>query len=294
MGSMVWMGVRGAERWFRAPAPRTSFQPTGWSAMSQGRNGRAVGRRSRATHMEYDLAWNSVSTDDARVLTDMFYGVDATNLDELIHWLDPMVKKNVLPVHWSFPGLSVTDGPIIGSVQRPTAVVTAANSKNLPKVSARFTGNGIPGPMCYIPIPPGYAAHVGVHYATAAAANSVVVAHSLNGSISAGPSAIILPGIGPSDATRFTTVIPRTGNMTGIGLRIQPGTSVNGTVLPNDGAIAGMMVEVLPVGQSPVGQGWVSGEGNSGCRMFEPPTKTPISAYRDRVSVGARLIEVGP
>ncbi|MBT2484853.1 MULTISPECIES: hypothetical protein [unclassified Microbacterium] len=292
MGSTVWMGLRGSEQWIKAPAPRTAFQPVGWSATTQDRNGRTSGRRSRATHMEYDLSWNTVPTETARLLSDMYYGVDSTNVDELVHWLDPMIK-NALPAHWSFPGLSVTDGPIIGALQRPTGVVTAANAKKLPKVSALFTTTGGQAPVCYVPVPPGFAAHVGIHSASAAAERSIVSLQTFNGHTALAPSQA-LPAIAASDPTRFTTVIPQAGNMTGIGIRVQPGLNVGGTLLPSSGTIAGMMVEVLPIGQSPVGAGFIRGGGNSGCRMFDPPTEVPISAYFGRMSVSARLVEVGP
>lgn len=290
MGKHVWIGTRGHEQWFKAPAPRAAFQPVGWSATTQGRNGRVTGRRSRVTHMEYELSWPVATTEQARAVGDWFYGLKG---DGLIRWLDPMIK-NVLPVHWSFPGLACTDGAPLGFALRPTAVATAANSKNLPSVSARFTAaSGPSGVGVYIPIPPGHAAHIGVHSAGAAVTNSIVYAQPYAGEVATGtPSR--LPAIAATDATRFTTVIPQAGVMTGIELIIRPGHTVAGTALPTSGDIAGMMVEVLPAGQSPEGLGFIRGGGNSGCRMFEPPTEVAVSAYYDRMSVAAKLIEVGP
>ncbi|WP_406245802.1 hypothetical protein ACI7YT_12230 [Microbacterium sp. M] len=290
MGSNVWMGVRGAEQWIKAPAPRTPFQAVGWSETTQGRNGRTTGRRSRVTHMEYELSWPTVPTEIARKLTDMYYGVDG---DGLIYWLDPMLK-NVLPAHWSFPGLGCTDGPPIYGKIRPEAVATTANAKGLPHVSAKFTAiSGYTPPRCYIPIPPGHAAHIGVHQGTAGATDSIVIAIPQSASGNTGTISR-LPGIAPSSSTRFTTVIPRSGSMTGIDIRLAPGETIGGVTLPSTGTIAGIMVEVLPIGQSPVGQGFIRGGGNSGCQMFDPPTETPISAYRNRMSVSAKLTEVGP
>lgn len=288
MGASVWIGVRGAERWFKAPAPRTAFQPVGWSATTQGRNGRATGRRSRATHMEYELNWNTLPTDEARKVGDWFYGLDG---DGLIHWLDPMLK-NVLPAHWSMPGMGATDGPPIYGKVRPTAVATADNSKSLPAISGIYTAtSGYTPPRCYIPIPPGYAAHIGVHQGDAATANSIVVAHS------AGTATVTrLPGIAPSSTTRFNTVISRSSSsaMTGVEIRLAPGETIGGTTLPSSGTLAGIMVEVLPAGQSPQGSGFIRGGGNSGCRMFDPPVEVPISAYFGRMSISANLTEVGP
>lgn len=290
MGASVWIGVRGAEQWFKAPAPRTAFQPVGWSATTQGRNGRATGRRSRATHMEYELNWNTLPTDEARKVGDWFYGLDG---DGLIHWLDPMLK-NVLPAHWSMPGMGATDGPPIYGKVRPTAVETAANSKGLPAVSGVYTAaSGYTPPRCYIPIPPGYAAHIGVHSGGSSAANSIVIAVPQAGSANTN-SPVLLPAIAASSSTRFNTVIPRSGSMTGIDLRLAPGETIGGTALPATGTLAGIMVEVLPVGTSPKGSGFIRGGGNSGCRMFEPPVEVPISAYFGRMSISANLTEVGP
>lgn len=292
MRNQVYMGLRGSEEWIKAPAPGVASQPVGWSSKTQGRNGRATVRRSRGTHMEYELNWRIVSSETARKLSDMFYGVQATGDDELVHWLDPLVK-NALPAIWSFPGLTVTDGPIIGSLQRPVAVATAANAKKLPKVSAQFTANGVLGPVCYIPVPPGYAAHIGIHSGNAAAARSIVSYQTFNGSAALG-AVTALPAIAATDATRFTTVVPQAGAMTGIGLRITPSLTVGGTPLPNSGIIAGMMVEVLPIGQSPAGTGFIRGGGNSGCRMPEHPTEVILSAARDQMSTSVSLVEVGP
>lgn len=472
MGKNVWIGTRGAEQWIKAPAPRAAFQPVGWSSTTQGRNGRTTGKRSRVTHMEYELNWPTVPTDVARKIVDMYYGLAG---DGLIHWLDPMMK-NALPAHWSFPGLSCTDGPVLSGNIRPVAVPTAANEKGLPSVSARFAGASPASPHCYIPIPPGHAAHIGVHSAGAAAATSVVTAQRYNGEQTVG-AAVPLPAIAASDATRFTNVIARTDDITGIGIAIHPfqavearrnynvnprmlssvvgwgvavatqtataagtqidfptgrsanqvffnqsGVPVAGTVaggqvwsgsieitvpagfpavtlawstraytggtshsagsttvtiqpgetvtvastsatfaagsngvrnwlssgataiptgarlivknallekapaagpyfdgsfgagytwtgtannspsiqtvtLPYSGDLAGLMVEVLPIGLSPEGQGFLRGEGNSGCRMFDPPTEIALHAAEGRLprkSVAATLTEVGP
>lgn len=290
MGKHVWIGTRGHEEWLKAPAPRAAFQPVGWSATTQGRNGRVTGRRSRVTHMEYDLNWPVATTEQARTVGNWFYGLHG---DGLIHWLDPMLK-NVLPAHWSFPGLACTDGPPLGFALRPAAVATAANSKGLPTVSARFTtAGGPPSRGVYIPIPPGHAAHIGVHSAGAAATNSIVYAQPYAGEAATGtPSR--LPAIAATDPKRFSTVIPRSGAMTGIELIIRPGHTVAGTALPTTGDLAGLMVEVHPVGQSPAGQGFIRGGGSSGCRIFEPPTEVAVSSHYDRMSVAAKLTEVGP
>lgn len=288
MGRNVWIGTRGAERWFRAPAPRASFQPVGWSQVTQGRNGRATGRVSRATHMVYELNWNTLPIAEARKVNDWYYGVDG---EGLVHWLDPSLK-NALPAHWSMPGMGATDGPPIYGHVRPTAVATAANAKGLPVTSGLYTAvSSYTAPRCYIPIPPGYAAHIGVHQGDAAAADSIVVAQS------AGTSTVTrLPGIAPSSSVLYNTVITRSTSsaITGVEIRLAPGQSIGGTTLPSTGVLAGIMVEVLPIGTSPQGSGFVRGAGNSGCRMFEPATEVLISTEHDRMSTAATLVEVGP
>ncbi|MFT4258045.1 hypothetical protein [Microbacterium sp.] len=291
MAKNVWIGVRGAEQWFKAPAPRAAFQPVGWSATTQGRNGRVTGRASRVTHMEYDLSWPTISASEGRKVNDWFYGVAGSGL---IHWLDPMLE-NVLPAHWSMPGLGCTDGPVLYGLTRPTAVSTATNTKNLPATSAVYTlGAGV-APQCYIPIPPDYTAHIGVHGGTTSTGNSIVVARPMNGETAIG-SSTVLPWISTSSTTRFTTTFPRTGAMTGLSIRIAPGETFGTVTTPNSGTIAGIMVEVLPDGQSPSGTGFIRGGGNSGCRMFEPATEVALHAVegRERMSVAAKLIEVGP
>jgi hypothetical protein len=288
MAANVWMGTRGSERWLKAPAPSGAFQATGWSALNQQRNGRVNGRTSRSTHMVYNLSWPTADRDTARQLSDMYYGVHG---DGLIHWIDPTID-NQLPAHWSYPGLGCVDGPVIYGTSRPASAVTAANPHELPARSAVFTRPfaGYVPPSMYLPIPPGYAAHIGVHGVASAGA---LIARPMNDTTPVGAAAII-PTLAASSATRFSTVVTQTGSVTGIELRLALGETVGSTTLPTSATIAGMMVEVLPVGQTPRSGGYRRGEGNSGCRMFDPPVEAPISSIYDMVSVSAVLTEVGP
>jgi hypothetical protein len=287
MGSNVYIGVRGAERWLKCPAPRTAFQPVGWSSTLQQRNGRMSGRHSRATHMEYELSWPTVSVDEGRAIGDMYYGVGGPGL---IHWLDPMLE-NVAPAHWSFPALGATDGPVIYGGSRPTAAATAANVNGFPSLSAVFRApDGGNAPYLYIPVPPGYRAHVGVH--GVANATGVLIARPFAGETPTGTVQIV-PTTAVTSTTRFSTIVnPGNGN-SGVGIRLALGETINATTLASSATIASIMVQVLPSGATPTGTGYTRGGGNSGCRMFEPPLEVPISAYYKRVSISAKLTEVG-
>lgn len=302
MGSQVWIGTRGAEQWIKAPAPRTAFQAVGWSQTQQGRNGVLTGRNSRSTHMSYELSWPIIDTASARAVEDWFYGVAG---DGLIHWIDPTIQ-NHLPARWSYPGLGCTDGRPLYGTQRPVAVATAANSKGLPARSATYTYDQfVPAAdveEAYIPIPPGYTLYVGVHGGTAAAASSIVTAQRYNGATAINSTPIVLPAIGPTDASYYTTAFTRTGSTTGVGIKINPGrtwgSGETAVTTPISGTIAAIMVKVVPTdtytgGFMPPESGFIRGGGANGCKMFNPPTTAPISSYYDKTSISALLEEVG-
>lgn len=60
--------------------------------------------------------------------------------------------------------------------------------------------------------------------------------------------------------------------------------------------IAGMMVQILPNGQTPLDGAFISGRGNSGCKFDSPPIEVPIMVpddVNDLITLSAKLVEVG-
>lgn len=282
----VYLGRRGAEFWFKGPAPRTSFQATGWNATTQQVNGRISGRKSRVTHMEYDLEWHAASFDEARFLDELYYN---THGDGLIYWIDPTVR-NLVPAFWSQPEMGATDGPSLYTAGRPARVATPANTRGYPAFSARYTASAnATRRYLYIPVPAGHTAHIGVHGVADA---GIVVVRGVLGQTVVVPAALV-PTTSVTSATRYTKTITRTGaNISGVELYLAPGETIGGVTAPASGTIASICVEVLPTGTLPQGSSFLIGGGHSGCEMFEPPVRTPINVPRQLVSVSTHLTEV--
>lgn len=137
MGGRMWMGKRGRERWVPAPATGMTYGPKRWSSKTSFLSGGAAVRTSIASHLEYELDWNAISRDSARLIEDMNSGIDGTGLT---YFLDPMaMDKNVLPAQWAFPALAALDGPVLWGNARPASVPTEANDLGYPSTSAQYT-----------------------------------------------------------------------------------------------------------------------------------------------------------
>lgn len=278
MSGQMWMGTRGYERWVKAPLTgNLDFSRSGWQAQSNYLNGGASVRSSFASHKEYAMSWRG-TRHELRLIDDLSTGMFGTGL---IYFIDPVAAdKNVLPLQWSFPALAALDGPILAGNARPSTVPTPANALGYPATSVQY-GATTSSKSLYVPIPPGYTAWFG--YAGTGA----------NGPIRLTP---ILPG-----NTAGTVVIPTMLSVTGptrMNTQIPGGTNI-GVVIDWNGAnaapVAGMMMQILPNGTTPVGAGatFHSGQGHSGCKFASKPSMTPYSVPADSVGLSAKLIETG-
>lgn len=300
----LWAGPRGGEQWIKAPdAGGGSFDPVGWSTKSGYTNGGAGFDGSLGAHMEYDFAWETMSRAEARKITDIKQGLRGPGL---VYLIEPMsADQNVLPQSWAFPAQACYDAvPLIGDA-RPSKTITAENNWDYPAESAEYRLTTGAGRKLYIPIPPDHAAWVGVHGAVPN--ESLLI-----------PSEFTLPGVdalvGVSSGTGGLCVTPFIGStstgediypaMLSVDDRTRMNTSFSGNVfrgielsLKGNGAassilLSGMMVQILPIGQTPAEGGFISGQGNSGCKI-ESATPTPISLVYDKVSLVARFTEIG-
>lgn len=278
MSGQMWMGTRGYERWVKAPLTgNLDFSRVGWQAQSSYLNGGASVRSSFASHKEYAMAWRGTRR-EMRLIDDLALGMFGTGL---IYFIDPVAAdKNVLPFQWSFPALAAMDGPILVGTSRPSTVTTPTNGMGYPITSVQYPTTTTSKTL-YIPIPPGFTAWFG--YA--------------GGSGGAGPIRLtpILPG-----NTAGTPLIPAmlpVAGPTRMNTQIAGGTNI-GVVIDWNGTtaapVAGMMMQVLPNGSTPVaGLGFDSGQGHSGCKFGAKPQMTPYSVPADSVGLTAKLIETG-
>ena len=169
----------------------------------------------------------------------------------------------------------------IGTVTVASATSTQFTVNN--SVTGTYTSGGTAAmarPKLYIPIPTGYVGWVGVHgKATGTAAVSITPTVGISGLGTAVPATLLAT----SSSTRVN--MPVDGN-TYSGVLIEL-TGV-GTL-----TLAGMMMQVLPSGVTPDVGGFISGQGNSGCRFAEQPKLQNYSSAMDFSGLTARLVEVG-
>jgi len=281
MANGLWFGTRAYMQYVPQPAFNADYSKAGWDAGSQFLNGGASVRRSAGAHKVYNMAWNLASRDTLRPITDYAEGVYG---DGLIYFLDAMtMDKNVLPQGWAFP--AQPGAPSLLSKAKPTIVDTEVNSQGYPSKSAVYTLSATSvSKSIYIPIPPGYTAWVGVHGTSVAAATDPNTGAPINA-----PSVLVTPNTGTGGPVALLPVdTPNRVNTTVAGSGFELSLTGAGTL-----TIAGIIVQVLPIGATPSGGGVISGQGHSGCAFASQPSQTAYSAALDKVGMTATLVEVG-
>ena len=279
MKKCFYIGTR--ERLFelRAPSINMPSSKEGFTNELQFLNGGISVRQSTAAHKRYDMTWRSTDRDEARVILDLADGVHGTGL---IYWHDPFAAdRNVLPQQWASPFQGAIDGIPLGNGERPQRITTVQNSLNFPTFSARYNVTNPNTKRVWIPIPPGYSAHIGVYGQPGTGGQMLAIPTFADGSFIQ-PVPMQLMSLADNSRTNYE--VKSSDGHNGVFMRL----GGIGTV-----TIAGMMVQVLPEGQVPEPGGFISGQGQSGARFLGQPQYTGISAALDRVSVVASFAETG-
>lgn len=275
-----YIGTR--EKMLRVRQPSVTFPSSkaGWSNELAFLNGGTSIRRSVAGHKRYELTWNLLSRDEARPILDLADGIYGTGL---VYFLDPFVaNRNILPQWWASPMQGIYDGlPLAGGATRGDVVATPANSLDFPVQSIRYDTTGLTSRTVWIPIPEGHTAWVGA-YGADGTGGTVVATPSTGATTFGVPETLSLLAV--TDPTRFTESFAASSGFTGVQLSL----GGSGTV-----TLSGLMVQVLPDGQTPETGGFISGQGNSGCQFLTQPEYTPYSVAFDQVGVVAELVETG-
>lgn len=278
---MMWMGPRGYEQWVPPCLINPDFSSVGWQAKTQLLNGGANVRTSFASHKEYAMSWPPRSRDTYRPLLDMASGMFG---DGLIYFIDPMaMDKNVLPEHWAFPAQAALDGPVLLGDTRPNTIQTPTNSNGYPALSVQYPTTGTSASL-YIPIPPGYVAWVGQH-GSSDGVGGVRVTPIQPGDVAITP---VFPSMLPVTSTTRVDTSFSGDTLQGISLDLAVSTAT--AVF-----ISGVIVQILANGVTPAPGGFISGQGNSGCRFEQKPTQTPYSTGtpESELAISAKLAEVG-
>lgn len=274
----MWFGTRAYMQEVPDPDIDPDFSSLGWGEETQFVGGGLGVSSSVSSHREYYLSWTAILASEGRQITDYADGVYGSGL---IYWLDPIAaRSNALPQSWATPAQGGYDAvPLAGSV-RPTLSANADLSQGYPAEKATYTLAGDTTlRSVYIPIPPGHVAWVGVHGDAGAQDRVKVTPYT-----GATAGTVVNPTIlSVSTTTRVNTEVEGTGLELSLDIT-SPGAC----------PIVGMIVQVLPDGETPATGGFISGQGHSGCRFMGKPTRLAFKVGSpDQVSVTAKLGEVG-
>lgn len=271
-----FIGTRDKMLEARMPSIPLPSSKVGWSSEMNYLNGGASVRKSFAASKRYEMNWESITRKQARVILDIADGVYGTGA---VYFLDPFAANtNCLPQWWATPSLGLEDGlPLTGTV-RGVEAATPSNTINLPVKSIVYTCAPTGSRSVWVPIPTGYTAHIGA-WGQAGTGGQLVATPTTGATTIGTPANVTLQAA--SVINPITQTVAASGGNTGVLLSLG-GT---GTV-----TLTGIVVQVLPDGESPQIDGFISGQGNSGCTMLQPEY-TPSSVAYDRVELAVELVE---
>jgi hypothetical protein len=242
-------------------------------------NGNAYTRGSLNKHQEIPLSWTLTTREAIRPLFDIARGMYGKGL---IYWYDPFAAPhNALPFAWSVPSLAAEDGVILnGAESRPTLTPTGANSLGLPPQSAVYEVDEAEWvPEVWVPIPPGYTAHVG--WVGDSSGGGEVQFYQTVG-ISVDTTPVTAPAIAMDDPAVTNATIASGGGVDGVLVKLGgTGTAV----------VTAITVRVVPNGSTP-DAGFVAGLGHGGCDLVSI-TEERYSAIMDKIGANADFVETG-
>lgn len=269
----MYIGTREQMNWVEAPdASSFTNSSVGWASQQNYLNGGVRIRRSKSTHREYTMTWTLISQDDARAITDMYWGLYGSGP---IYFLDPMaMATNLAPAHWAAPMMGAAEAPLLIKGAKPVLSDTSTlNNIGYPIKTATY-GTGEKRKL-YIPLPDTHTLWVGVHGPVTG--GSIVAAGALSPTnVSAG---VVLPMLGTNTTTRVNTAFDG-ATYKGVEFTLQDGASYTG-----------LIIQVLPTGATPATGGFISGQGHSGTEFASAPATSPYRAALGLVGVSMELKE---
>lgn len=276
----VWFGTKAHMQWVPAPAVDVQAGKQGYQNQVVFTNGGTWVRRSKSAFRRYLFAWNMKLKEDVQPILDYADGIYG---DGYMYYLNPFwADRNALPAYWAAPFINAYDGPVVVDGVRPTVVNTNASTNGYPVENAVYTITSTSSvPSVFVPIPPGYTAHVGAHGQLQSGSASVRVVPELSAIASGTPVDLTL--LTTSSTTRTNATF--SGN-TYIGITITMRSASTGSLM-----LSGLIVQVLPDGSVPGAGGFISGQGQSGMSFVSQPSVSEYSAAFGRIGVSAELAE---
>ncbi len=184
-------------------------------------------------------------------------------------------------------GTVVSISGISPSVYNLGTVIVASATSTQFTVASTAIGTYVSGgvasmerPQLYIPIPPTMVGWIGFHGSTTGTA-----------------SVKVTPTVGVSGLGVSVNLAPLTVSSTTRVNTSFDGASYSGILIELDGVgvvtMSGLIIQILDVGETPEVGGFISGQGNSGCKFAEQPKLQNYSSAMDLVGMTAKLVEVG-
>lgn len=278
MERRVWFGTRDYMQWIPAPLTDVPAGRENWSAAASFTNGGAWVRQSKAGAKKYEFSWNLLKRADIQPLVDYHDGIYG---DGFLYYSNPMWWDwNLAPAYLASPFINAYDGPWIFDGVRPELITNSEVENGYPLESAEYTvTSDSTCPEIYIPVPPGYTAHVGVHGEVTSGDASVEI--TKYATVAGGPT---------SDLTLLDKGSTRVNDSTegntyrGLGLKLTSAST--GTI-----RLDGVIVLILKDGRTPQTGAFRSGQGQSGMKFSERPEVSEYNAALDFVGVSANLVE---
>lgn len=282
----MWFGTRAFMQEIANPLVRPQHSRVGWEESIQYLGGRRGISSSADAHQEWFFDWGHISREQVQQITDYadgVYGKLGTRPGEvLLYWVNKITAdRNVLPQSWATPALAGYDAVPMAGDDRPVLSANTDQSQGYPVEKATYTlAAETVLRSLFVPIPPGHVAWVGVH-GDAGAQDRVKVTPF----VGATAGAVVHPTIlSVATTTRVNTEIEGTG----LELSLDKTT-------PGACPIVGLIVQLLPDGQTPQTGGFISGQGHAGCTFEGRPSLVPAVLDGDfsAVQVSGKLVEVG-
>lgn len=278
---LMYFGTKERAAWVKAPAPGAGFGAQGFSDSLQYMNGGVGVRNSNNAHLEYDMTWGSMTRDELAAIEDYSYGLYG---DGLIYFLDPVaIDRNLFNAAWASPKLTAEDGIPLAGTSRPNKVLIGDVSQGYPLYAAQYSVTAAsPKRSFYCPIPPGYTAWIGAH--GLAQAQGLTVQPMTGASVVGASTSIAVTSV--TDLNRVSGSVVGAGGINGIAISLDTSATANIT-------LAGMILQVLPTGQTPQTGGFISGRGNSGVVFEDKMNVIPYSTPGESIGAAAKFVEVG-
>lgn len=271
----LYFGTRERMTWIPCPAINAGLGNSRWIASGGFLNGGAYQRQSTIGAKTYAFSWNPQEADGLYELGGYFDGIHGTGP---FYFVDPFAAKtNMLPSFLASPATMAGDAPSFGGTQRVTRTPTGATLLGYPAMSGQLSVSAAFGPYASytFPVPGGYNLHLGVH-GTASGSARVTATPD-------GGSSVSLPMMSVSSPQRTNTILP--------------GGTWYSVTIAGEGVLtlAGLIGQILPVGETPQPGNFIPGQGNTGVRLSGNPTVTGYSAAITNASIGmtAEFVETG-